>query len=175
MLILLTFVAVIGIFGIASTALAHCPLCTAGAGLAAIGASWLGIGTAPVGVFVGAFSIALGLWIARALPKRYVSYQRTVLVALSFVTTVFPLIPILREYIPIYISVAGGYGTLLNRTYLIPAILAGAIVGGGLTLAAPHVSRWLTSVRNGRAFPYQGVAITFTLLFVAGALFELWL
>ncbi len=53
---------------------AHCPLCTAGAGLLAGVSSYLGIATAVVGVLVGAFSLALGYWIARMIRHTYFSY-----------------------------------------------------------------------------------------------------
>jgi hypothetical protein len=159
-------------FAFAKPALAHCPLCTAGAGLAAVAASWLGVSTAPIGVFIGAFAVALGLWISRIIKKDYIPKQMIVLVVFSFLTTVLPLIPLMPGYSSIYISIGGDYGSFLNRTYLINLFLAGAILGGVLLFVAPMISKKITAWRNDRMFSYQGLIITFSLLAVMAAILE---
>jgi hypothetical protein len=170
---ILTVISVIG-FGIAKPALAHCPLCTAGAGVAAVGATWLGVGNIPVGIFIGAFAVALGLWVSRLLKKEYVPKQKHLIVGFSFFSTILPLFPLMEEYSSIYISWMGDYGSLLNRTYLIKLFLAGAILGGVIVLIAPSVSKKITSINKGRMIPYQGLGITFILLLVASLISELW-
>ena len=46
---------------------AHCPLCTAGAAVAAGGAAWLGISKAAIGIFIGAFAVSTGWWASNLL------------------------------------------------------------------------------------------------------------
>lgn len=154
---------------------AHCPLCTIGAGVAALGASWLGISSGPIGVFIGAFSIALGLWIAKLIKKKYLPYQREAITLISFLTTVLPLKTQLSEYSSFYLSIAGDYGTILNRTYLINWFLIGSVLGGLIILISPYVSRKVSKFRGGKLFPYQGVSITFLLLIIFATIFELWI
>ena len=52
---------------IPATAFAHCPLCTAGAGLAFLGAYWIGVNGLTIGMLMGALAFALGLWMATLL------------------------------------------------------------------------------------------------------------
>jgi hypothetical protein len=40
----------------------HCPLCTVGTGILAILAREMGVKTEVLGIFIGAFSVALGFW-----------------------------------------------------------------------------------------------------------------
>ncbi|PIR86809.1 MAG: hypothetical protein COU11_03840 [Candidatus Harrisonbacteria bacterium CG10_big_fil_rev_8_21_14_0_10_49_15] len=155
-------------------ALAHCPLCTVGAGFAAVIATSLGVGGAAVGVFIGAFAVALGLWFSRLLKKEYVRYQALLLAVASFLLTVLPLLPIMEAgYFSWYISLGGEYGSLLNRTYIADMFLVGSIIGGVLVLVVPSVSGWVTKWRDGKRLPYQGVSLTFILLLIAAVLFEL--
>ena len=157
-------------FAIAKPVLAHCPLCTVGAGAAAIGATWLGIGNIPVGIFIGAFAVALGAWISRLIKKEYVPRQRDLLIGFSFFSTVLPLFPMMEEYSSIYIPWLGDYG----KTYLIKLFLVGAIIGGVIILLAPRLSKKITSINKGRMIPYQGLVVTFTLLLIASLISELW-
>ncbi len=157
--------ALVGLF--ARTAYAHCPLCTLGAGAAALAASWLGVGKGAIGVFVGGFAVALGFWMPRVVRKQYVPRQRQVLFGLVVISTVLPLVPSFTHYTPLYVHLAGGYGTLLNRTYLIDLFLVGAVVGGAMVWLAPTMSRMLSRLRGKRLFPYQGVMITLGLLMLS--------
>lgn len=145
---------------------AHCPLCTAGAGVAAAGAAWLGVNSTVIGILLGAFALALGLWIGGMIKRPSIKYQRGLIGIFSFLTTVLPLQPMLKDDTSIYISMAGDYGSLLNRTYLIDRFLVGSLMGAGILIAAPYLSQVLTQVRRGKMFPYQGLCITFGLLFM---------
>lgn len=180
--LLITITAFSGIIiGIPKFALAHCPLCTAGVGIAALGAAWLGVSTIVIGVFVGAFAIAAGLWFGRIIEKRFFknsSPQRTKIikagvVIVSYLTTIIPLTPLFKDYSAIYISLGGDYGSILNRTYLIDRFIIGSIVGGVLVCVSPTISNSIKQFRNGKLFPYQGVLITFALLLLASVIIEL--
>lgn len=145
---------------------AHCPLCTVGAGALAIGAKYIGVDTAVVGIFIGAFALALGLWIAPLLKKQYIPYQQQILVVLIFLSTIIPITPLIQEYRFINLYLFGENGSLLNRSYMFNLFILGVLVGAGLLYIAPHVSAWLKRRRKGVIFPYQGMIITFTLLVV---------
>lgn len=152
-----------------ATAYAHCPLCTAGAGVVAFGAAKLGVGPMSVGIFLGAFAVALGLWVARLLKKQYVPKQKEVLAIFSFATTILPLQPVLADYTSVYLPFWGEYG----KTILINLFLIGGIVGGVLMLLSPYLSRKLALARGGEMYPFQGMVITLLLLVSAAVVVEL--
>lgn len=153
-------------------ALAHCPLCTAGAGALAVFAAYLGVSTFTVGVLVGAFALALGLWIAGMPKKQYFKHQRPVLAAAVFLGTVLPVMPLVQDYAPLYVPLWGRYGNPFNRTYAVNLYLAGIPLGMLALWIAPRLSRALTRAR-GRQLPYQGLGITFLLLGVIGVIVQL--
>lgn len=153
-----------------TTARAHCPLCTAGAGGAAAFASALGVGLEVVGIFVGAFAVATGFWTASYVSERYVRYQKGLIVVGIYLSIVLPILPLMGEYTGIFVSIAGEYGSVLNRTYLLNTYLVGALFGGTITATTPRLSRALTGIR-GSTIPFQGLALTFGLLvLIAGVL-----
>jgi len=152
---------------------AHCPLCTIGAAAAAGGAMYLGVNQAAIGVFIGAFAVSTGWWVSKMLKKR-IKYQRELLIAASFLLTIIPMLPMMKEVYPVYISLLGGYGTLLNRTYVLSPFLVGSIIGGVIVTISPWLSKKLTSWR-GKKLPYQGLALTFTCLFLLAVLFQVML
>lgn len=148
---------------LSTTVQAHCPLCTAGAGGLAAVASALGIGMAVVGVFVGAFAAAMGLWMAKYVDDEYVPHQGWIIAFVIYLSVVVPLVPLANEYTPIYVSIAGGYGTPLNRTYLVDTYLVGAILGGVVACGVPRLSAAISELR-GSTVPFQGLTLTFALL-----------
>ena len=154
-------------------ALAHCPLCTIGAGVLAIAANAIGVQHSVVGIFIGAFAVALGLWIHRLLNKQYIKYQEYILGIVSFGLTVFPLRSLLAGYTSIYIDWAGDYGSLLNRTYLIDKFLVGSLVGAVILLIAPKISSYVTKLRLGKKILRQKLFITFGLLLIVAVIFQL--
>lgn len=153
-------------------ALAHCPLCTAGAGALAVLAAYLGVSTFTVGMLIGAFALALSLWLSRMPKKQYFKYQRQVLVLVIFLGTVLPIMPLVRDYAPLYVSLWGSYGNILNRTYAVDLFLAGVPLGMLVLWISPYLSRLLTRLR-GRQMSYQGLGITFLLLIVIGIIAQL--
>lgn len=144
--------------------LAHCPLCTIGAGAAAAGAAWLGVKYMVIGIFLGAFAVALGLWIGRMIKKSYIPHQTSLLGVLSFITTILPLRPLLKDYGSFYLSIAGDYGSFLNRTYLVDRFLLGSLIGALILVITPYISNLIIKTRGSKIFPYQGIIITFVLL-----------
>ncbi len=152
---------------------AHCPLCTAGAAVAAGGAVWLGVSKVVVSLFIGAFAVSMGFWFSNVLKKRYIPFQRPIIILASFLLTVVPILPIISSLSPLYISLVGNYGSLLNRTYLLDLSLFGSIFGGLIVCSTPSISSKITKLRNGRIIPFQGVILTFALLLTAGAITQI--
>lgn len=151
-----------------SFAQAHCPLCTIGAGAAAGGAAYFGVGASVLGAFIAAFAVAVGLWFARVVPKK-MPLQNLVLVGGSLVLTVLPLNPLLAAYKPLYLPV-GEFGV----TYALNTYLLGAVIGAAILLLSPRVSDWLTELRE-KKFPYQTMTLTFVLLLLAAIPLQVWL
>ncbi len=149
-------------------ALAHCPLCTIGAVGAAVLAAYLGISAAPVGVFVGAFGLAVGLWTAKLIRRKFFRGQDNAVGVVSFASVVLPVMPLMDQYGALYLPWIGEYG----RTFLIDKFLTGAVVGALLLWAAPWLSRRVALARGGRMVPFQGIAITLVILLVASAVLE---
>ncbi|PIN73685.1 hypothetical protein COV20_05690 [Candidatus Woesearchaeota archaeon CG10_big_fil_rev_8_21_14_0_10_45_16] len=153
---------------------AHCPLCTAGAAVAAGGAVYLGVNPVVVSLFVGAFAVSTGWWASTWIKKRYVPFQKTIIVVLSFLLTVLPILPVISgQPYPLYLSLVGEYGSWLHRIYLINTSLLGSIFGGLIVSSTPWLSRKISSLRaGGKVFPFQGVILTLFLLIVAGTLMQ---
>jgi len=163
-LILPTFV----IFLINSVS-AHCPLCTIGAGVAGAGAVWLGVSKVVVALFIGAFAMSMGFWFSNIIKKRYVPFQKTLIVIVVFATTVFPLMPIFSAVGPLYLSFVGDYGT----TYAVNYSLGSTLLGGVVILSSPSISRSLTRIRKGKMIPFQGMIITFLTLIITGSIIQI--
>lgn len=152
---------------------AHCPLCTVGAAAAAGGAAYLGVSQIIIGLFTGGFAVSIGWWVSRLIKKKYISFQRTLIILFSFATTIFPLLTILDEFYPIYISWAGDYGSLLNRTYLINKFLGGSIFGGLIVSVTPLLSNLITKSRHNKTIQFQGIILTLSLLLITGGIIYL--
>src|SRR3989344_9503518 len=82
---------------------AHCPLCTLGAGAAAAGAVWLGVSKVVIGLFIGAFAMSMGMWFSKIPKKKYIPFQKTLIILAIFLTTVLPLSPIFKAIGPLYL------------------------------------------------------------------------
>ena len=152
---------------------AHCPLCTAGAAVAAGGAVWLGVSKVVVALFIGAFAVSTGWWFSRLVKKQIIPFQKSIIILISFLLTIIPMLPFLSNIYPIYISLFGQYGSILNRTYILDLSLISSIFGGFVVGISPLISRKLSKLRNGEILPFQGVAITLLLLIISGATIQI--
>jgi hypothetical protein len=154
-------------------ALAHCPLCTVGAGFLAVGAASLGVSSIIVGIMIGAFALALGTWLSRLVQKNYFPGQYYVLSGVIFLSTVIPIMPLIRDFDPLYINWWGSYGTFFHNTYTMDLYLIGVAIGAFIILIAPSVSSLLTKIRKGRFLPYQGISLTLLLLVLVSVIIEI--
>jgi hypothetical protein len=160
------------IFGVQAVE-AHCPLCTAGAAALGGGAMWLGISPIVIGLFIGGFAAALGLWINKAIKKKKVKFQEQLIILGAFLLTVIPLLPLLGSVIGVPVSITGGYGSLLNTVYLVDVFLVGSIIGGLLVLISPWMSNKITDLRKGKKVSYQGMIVTLGNMLILGAALQL--
>lgn len=157
---------------IPSIAKAHCPLCTAGAGALAVLAAYYGVNTIIIGIFIGAFALALSLWIPKLIKKKYISHQKEIIGTIIFITTIVPLMPLIQDYTSFNIFLVGDYGSLLNRTYMVNKFLLGSGIGATILFLSPTISRNIAKARKNQLFPYQGMIITFGLLIIASLLIQ---
>lgn len=151
---------------------AHCPLCTIGAAAAVGGAAWLGVNKVVIGLFIGAFAVSTGWWFSKLIKKQYIPGQKILIILFSFIATVVPLLSIISEIYPIYISLMGNYGSLLNRTYLVNLPLIGSIVGGAIVSSTPWLSSKITKLR-GKTYPFQGIILTFAIVAIVAIFIQL--
>ena len=154
--------------------LAHCPLCVGGAGAAAALASFLGVKYGAIGVFMGGFAVALSLLIANRLPEKF-KFQNVLVAWAIYLTTLIPLYPFLKGDFTVWAaSIAGDYGSMLNRTYLIDLFIVGSIIGSLIVLYSMKLSSYITQQRDGKMIKFQGLIITFVLLIVGALGMQLW-
>ncbi|HLC65430.1 MAG TPA: hypothetical protein VJI46_04890 [Candidatus Nanoarchaeia archaeon] len=146
---------------------AHCPLCTVGAAAAAGGAAYLGVSNVVIGIFIGAFAVSMGWWVSRLIKRQFVRFQMPLIILLSFATTVIPMMPLIKGYYPLYVSVIGDYGGI----YLINLFLAGSFAGGFIVSITPWLSKKIGDLR-GNMLPYQGIVLTFLMLILTSAAVE---
>lgn len=145
-----------------SVASAHCPLCTAGAGILAVLAASMGVPATIIAVMLGGFAMALGLWFSRVVKKKYFRFQDQVVIWGAYLLTVVPLWPVLKEYKALYVPWLGidKYAT----TIPVDVYILGVILGGLVLLVSPYLSGRVTKWAGKQIIPFQGVVITLVLL-----------
>lgn len=154
--------------------LAHCPLCTAGAGAIAVVAMSLGVKIEVVGLLIGAFAAALGFFIANRVKKKYFPGQYWVIVLATFFLTVLPLMPLMAvEPYALVMYWFGETGSLFNRIYLFDRFVVSSLFGGALMAVAPKLSDYLSTRRDGKRFPYQTLTVTLLLLICTAIIVQL--
>jgi hypothetical protein len=109
------------------------------------------------------------MWFANS--KGVTGVKKFLIALIAFLVTVVPLMSVMPEYIPVYISLAGDYGSLLNRTYLLSSFLGGSLIGAILLAATPWFNKKLTEL-VGKRIPFQGVVLTIISLTVVGVLLQ---
>ncbi|OIO81426.1 hypothetical protein AUJ84_01130 [Candidatus Pacearchaeota archaeon CG1_02_32_132] len=147
--------------------MAHCPLCTIGAGAVAVGAIWLGISKIIVALFIGAFAMSMGMWFSKIPKKRYIPFQKAIIIIVVFLSTIIPLMPIFSAIGPLYLPFIGSYGT----TYAVNYSLASTLLGGLITFTSPGLNKKIKQKTNKR-LPFQGLIVTFTLLLVSALIIQ---
>ena len=167
----LNFLLIIPIF-LARSVSAHCPLCTITAGAAATGAVWLGVSKIIIGLLMGAFAMSMGMWFSRIPKIKYIPFQRTAIISIVFLLTILPLLPIFSHVAGFHVDLTGGYGSLLNRTYVIDHSLLSSFLGGAIVFISPALNKKIKEKRNGKSIPFQGIIIIFLLIVIASLIIQ---
>jgi len=156
--------AVLGLSLLPSLAHAHCPLCTAGAGILAVVAASIGVPVLVVSTLLGGAALSMGIWLGKVLKKKFIPYQRHVITWLVYFSTVIPLWPILKDYKTLYAPFLG-FDKYANK---IPVDLyaVGVIIGAIILLVTPYLSKKLSVVAGKQIIPFQGIVITLLLLII---------
>lgn len=152
---------------------AHCPLCTAGAGILAVIAVSLGVPGIIIASLIGGFALALGLWMKNVIKKKYFPHQDLVVTWLIYLSTVLPLWPILKDFKALYIPFLGI--DKYAETIPVDLFLVGVIVGAIVLIVSPYLSRQITKLAKKQIIPFQGIIISITLLVVVPLLIDLFL
>ena len=156
---------------------AHCPLCTIGTGWLILVARWLGVSSIVIGLFVGSFTVALGLFSAKILKKKFKKrgfFFDHSIVAFSFLSIVLPIILTGNsDYIILNLSIFGKPGTFLNRIYLLNSFLVGSIIGVGIFYFGSYFNKKIAKLRKGKHLPFGGIIIPILLLIIFAILIEL--
>ncbi len=163
---------VAGVILLPKFTLAHCPLCTIGAGALVLAGTWLGVSTAVLGILIGGLAMSMGLWFGNLIKKQYLPYQKLIIALAVFLSTIFPLTALALDYFPLYISLFGEYGTIFHKTYVVNKFVFGGFLGGLAVIIAPYLSRGFSKIA-GRRIAYQGLITTLLLLVVLAAVVEL--
>ena len=149
------------------TVLAYCPLCTIGAAAAVGGAAYIGVNKVVLSIFIGAFAISMGMWFANVVRKKYIPFQKTVIILSSFLLIVIPILPIINSYFPLYLWFIGNYG----KTFAVNSSLIGTFFGGLLVFISLMLSEKITKWR-GKSIKYQTFIITLLLLLIIGTIVQ---
>lgn len=139
---------------LAPAVLAHCPLCTAGAGAGLVLSRWLGIDDSITGIWMAAFLGASGLWFANSLKKKYLPYQSHVIYWLVIGSTIwsFYAFELVNEHA----------GLIMGIPKLIFGLATGAIVFYLVDLLNSFIRK-----KKGRVlFSYQPIVFSLTAMLV---------
>lgn len=147
---------------------AHCPLCTAAVGAAAVSAKYYGMDASIIGLLIGAFGISTGLWAGLKIKKQYFKFQLPAIVLASFLLTIIPIFYIQNDAVYLPLLLFGQSGSVLNKVYWVDKMLFGSILGGIITLTAYWTHVAIKKAKGKVLFPFQGVAITLLFLLVSG-------
>jgi hypothetical protein len=141
-------------------ALAHCPLCTAGAGAGLFLSRWLGIDDSITGVWMAAFLAASSLWLANSLKKKYIPGQNTLIYLAVFASTIWSFYT--------FKLVSEHAGLIMG----IPKLIFGMLAGGILFYLVDILNLVIKKIRGKSLFPYQSIVFSLgSMLFLSLALF----
>lgn len=172
-ILLLAFALIPTLIILSQSVLAHCPLCTAAAGVGIGAARWLGVDDSIVGLFLGAFIISMGLWFNNILKKRKVNlpFQGFLTVFASFLLTIIPLylagvignLEIVKSLPELSMLGLGVFG--------IDKLLFGTLAGIIFVGLSFSFSDYIKKINGRVLFPYQGILFMIAALFILSGVF----
>lgn len=138
-------------------ALAHCPLCTAGAGAGLAISRFIGIDDSITGVWLAAFLGATSFWSASYIKKKYVPFQDTIIYIAIFGITIwsFSAFNLVDEHAGLIMGV--------------PKLYFGMTTAGILFYLVDVVNRLIKKVKGGVLFPYQPIVFSLSSMVLLSA------
>lgn len=149
----------LSLFSYSNLVSAHCPLCTAAAGVAVAAARYYGVNDLIVGTFIGGFIISTAFWFNRVLRKKnkgkdFIPLQLAIMILLSFVTT--------------FISFYTGGIVSLSKLFGVDRIFLGMLLGSVISLFAYGFNGFIRRTHGDKNYiPFQVIIITFSFLLLS--------
>lgn len=133
---------------LAPAALAHCPLCTVGAGAGLALSRWLGIDDSISGIWIAALLGATSLWFANSLKKKYLPYQNYFIYWFVLLTTIgsFYAFKLVDEHAGLIVGV--------------PKAIFGIASGGLVFYLVDLLNIYIRKYKGKVLFPYQGIVFS---------------
>ena len=169
-IILLSLFSLFLLFIVTPSVHAHCPICTAAVGVAAVSAKYLGLDTSIIGLFIGAFAVVTGMFIGLKI-KKYFKFQLPLIVLASFLLTVIPILTTVKgDIIFLPMLLFGSSGSIFNKIYFVDKMLIGSTIGAIVSLLGYWLHNYIKKIKGRVLFPYQGVVLTVGLLIIASGI-----
>ena len=138
----------------AKPALAHCPLCIAGAGAGLTLSRFLGIDDSITGVWIAAFLGATALWIANSIKKKYIFLQDTIIYVAVIASTIWSFYK--------FNLVNNHAGLIVGIPKVTFGILSGAIV----FYLVDFLNNLIKKVKGRVLFPYQPIVFSLSAMLI---------
>ncbi|MCX6706016.1 MAG: hypothetical protein NTV24_02815 [Candidatus Woesebacteria bacterium] len=131
-------------------ALAHCPLCVAGAGVGLTLSRWVGVDDSITGLWMGAFLGAMSFWIYSSLVRKI---KKTNLVWLK------PLIYVLVFASTIWSFYKFNLVLRMGRMFGLDKLTFGIIAGGTAFYLVDEINNLVIRIKGKTFFPYQRIIV----------------
>ena len=142
---------------ITSEVLAHCPLCTAGAGAGLALSRWLGIDDSISGVWIAAFLGASALWGANSLKKKYIPFQSHIIYWVVIATTIWSFYAF---------KLADTHAGLIMG---IPKVIFGMGAGSLVFYLVDFLNSYIRKVKGKVLFAYQPIVFSLGAMVIVSA------
>jgi len=131
-------------------ALAHCPLCVAGAGVGLTLSRLLGIDDSITGIWLGAFLGAMSCWATRALGRRNKIFFHPVVDLIIYILVIVSTIWSFYKF-----NLVVKHGDIFGYDKL----TFGMVIGGALFYIQDFVNDAIIKKRQKSFFPYQRIVV----------------
>ena len=145
-----------------STVQAFCPLCVVATGTGVGFFRWLGVDDTIIGLWLGGFTLATTLWLAKELSKK--NLQRSFALLLSFCFSYLSLLLLCQRL--------GFFHYPFHKLWGVNRLLLGILLGSGLMALSPSLDRFLRKQNQGKQFiSFQKIVVSLLLLFTTSLIF----
>ena len=151
---------------------AHCPLCTAAAGVGVEITRIYGIDDSIVGLFLGALIVSTSLWFNKWLKKKInIPLQGFLVVFASFLLTIAPLYlaGVIKNFEAV--KAVPSLSMLGLNVFGIDRLLFGSIIVTLFVFASFSLSDHIKRKKDKVLFPYQGISFMILTLLILSNIF----